>query len=250
MTHAWLAGAKSTGTGLTRRRRGATVAVPVQVVPRRLGGGGVGRRLAQRFGLARQPVLLILGIRVDLVVTLSRSKELLHQVAPGDVGWLCKQVLDIVVEVPKPTLGDGVRDVVDRARHVRQRSLLLLLRVARLDGELGQQGDLEVVEVFVVSRQLPPLAVLELGFDNKPVLVFRKAVLRNLSRNGREQLPSALESAILVVIRVTGVLRVVGLVARRLSGLLALERENTPSAYLQCGDARHLDPLALTYAPF
>ena len=204
----------------------------------------VGGRLAQSLGLVRQPVLFLLGVWIDLVVAFPGGKELLHQVAPRDVGRLCEQVLDVVVEVPEPALRDGVGDVVDRARHVWQRPLLLL-RVARLDGELGQQCDLEVVKVLVVSRQLPPPAVLEFRLNDEPVLVLRKTVFWYLGRDRREQLRCALVSVL--VPPVAGVL----LVARRLKGLLGLEKMTGQQTGIG-GEAfaTHCAGLALTYTPF
>lgn len=45
--------------------------------------------------------------------------------------------------------------------------------------ELGQKGDLEVVEIMVISRQFPATAILHLGFNDIPVFIIVETVSRN-----------------------------------------------------------------------
>jgi hypothetical protein len=69
--------------------------------------------------------------------------------AAGDVWRHGKQLLDILVEVLATTVGDGVRNVGDGTGHEGQGA-----RTATVTGlvfELGEKGDLEVVEIVVVA---------------------------------------------------------------------------------------------------
>jgi len=56
-----------------------------------------------------------------------------------------------------------------------------LAAISGLVFELGQERDLEIVEIMVISRQFPATTILHLGFDNVPVFI----VVETVSRDGR-----------------------------------------------------------------
>lgn len=78
---------------------------------------------------------------------------------------------------------DGIRHIADGARHVRERSLLGA-GITSLGGEFSEKGNLEVIKVLIVPGQFPMSPILELCFNDKPVLVLCKAIARYPGRDG------------------------------------------------------------------
>lgn len=81
------------------------------------------------------------------------------------------------------SLCDGIRHIADGARHVRECSLLGA-GITSLSGEFSQKGNLEVIKVLIVPGQFPVSPILELCFNDKPVLVLCKAIARYPGRDG------------------------------------------------------------------
>lgn len=86
---------------------------------------------------------------------ISRSwlEEEAHELGPQDVLWQLGELPDVLVEVSSPLRSDVVVDVVQGAGHEGQYSLgclAVLIDVATcFCGKVVEEGDLELVEVFV-----------------------------------------------------------------------------------------------------
>lgn len=99
--------------------------------------------------VARVPGLLAERAGVDFKVALPRCEELSYQLAAGDMRGHGEQFFDILVQILTAAVGDGVRDVGDGTRHEGEGSWTA--PVPGLVFELGQERDLEVVEIVVVA---------------------------------------------------------------------------------------------------
>jgi hypothetical protein len=77
---------------------------------------------------------------------------------------------------------DGIGNVSDRTGHEWQSSWFAPIACLLL--KLGQQSNLEIIKVVVVSRQLPAATVFHLDFNDVPVLIIVEAVPRDRGSNG------------------------------------------------------------------
>lgn len=184
-------------TGLAVHRRRSAVGMGERRLPPLVGGairgvhlglgrltrraaGGLGARRVMRA--AGEPRILAERARVDLKVALARCKELSDELTARNVRRHGKKLFDVLVEVLSTAVGDGIRDMGDGAGHEGQGAGPAA--IAGLLLELGQKGDLEVVEIVVVSRQLPAAPILHLGLNNIPILVVIEAISRYRGGDG------------------------------------------------------------------
>ena len=135
--------------------------------------------------LIRVARLLAERIGIDLEITRAGRKELAHKLAPGDVGRHGEQFFDVFVEILAPSVGNRISDVGHRTGHEGQGARTTT--VAGFVVELGEQGNLEVIEIVIVSRQLPASTVLHLGFDDVPILVIVETVSWDGRRHGCQE---------------------------------------------------------------
>lgn len=123
------------------------------------------------------------GFGVDFVVVLSRREEAAYEVALADLGSKVEKCLDVLVEICSSAIRDVVSDVGHRTRHVRQ-GTFDTFDVACLNREFTDEGDLEIVEVLIQTRQFPVTAIFHFAFNNEPEDVVSEAVTGNSGAYG------------------------------------------------------------------
>lgn len=194
------------GAGLAVHGRGATIGVGCGCWGTLLGyplGGGIDlllRRLARHgllgipaTGVLRstgEPGILAKRIGVDFEVAFTGREEFAHELTTRNMRGHRQELLDVFVQVLSSAVGNRVRDVGDRTRHEREGSPTAT--VASFVFKLSQKGDLKVVEIVVITRQLPAATVFHLRLDDVPILVVIETVARDVGGDGDEQLVALL----------------------------------------------------------